>query len=656
MARERTTFLCILIAFLLLSSSVIGVLTSGESTNDLEDDVGPEPTVDHKYVSSSYNGSYPFSNEYPSLSQLYSWYDDLEANHSSICKKIKIGESYEGRNLTVLKVSDNVSQDEDEPAVLIDGNIHAREWSTHQAASYLLWRLTTEYDTNETIHWLVNNREIFIMPMLNPDGYYYDGNGNLSEKEYWRKNRNSSTPTSAVGVDLNRNWDSQWEKGDDEPSNQTYHGERPFSENETSCLKEFILEQGIDSYQNIHSHLGSLLLPSYDSAHSEWFQGMADHMTQLTSRMGHGDRHYTYGRPEKEVGYKAYGAADNWVYGEIRAQSFSFELFTGKWENISHGFYPLEEDIMTINQDVDESLIYQARVADAELGDEVYIKQPPVPYLVFGSLEDKDGEPVQGVNVTVENQRTDEEISIKTDSNGYYEVNLALLVDEGYKEGDTISVETDPGTTRELFEIGENWGHRLDLQYSEAAQVNTGWFNVFTDNSIEFSGNVTLGKTDSVEGYFQYRVQGNETWEESGRRQIDGDQVYSITLEDLVFGRAYEFRAAIEWMSGEENDYGRIKTFNTTHELTLSSTVGGEVISPGEDIFEYDYGSEVELEASVSGDHRFIQWIGDTEGIKDVQAKKTTVEMLDDYEIRAYFQIGDGSQEDPYLIESVHHL
>ncbi|MFO8108992.1 MAG: M14 family zinc carboxypeptidase [Thermoplasmata archaeon] len=407
---------------------------------------------------------YPFPDHYPSVSELYSWYDDLEVEYPNLISKINIGQSYEGRDLWVLEVtSDEDTQVDYKPGFLVDGNMHAREWSGNQVSAYFMWRLLNEYDTNETIHWLVNNRRIYVMPMQNPDGYTYDGDGGVGSGNNWRKNRNDSIPDDAVGVDLNRNWDIMWESGNDDPRGGDYHGEAPFSEYENWHERDFILDNSIDSYQNIHSYAGTLLIPlcysSDPSPHDDWYRGMASHMTSLSSRMGDENSHYSYGQPHETIGYSAPGGAGDWTYDALGIQSLVFEIETG-----GGGFYPGTDDIMTINQDVDDSLIYQARVSDVDLGDGTNHLFPPVPYILYGNVEDTGGSPVTDVPVTLENVDTQETLSINTDMNGYYELNYGNLVDHGYEPSDSFTVSVE--TSSVDFSIGDEWGQRIDIEFT----------------------------------------------------------------------------------------------------------------------------------------------------------------------------------------------
>ena len=85
-----------------------------------------------------------------------------------------IGASYEGRELWAVKISDNVGVDEGEPEVLLSAGQHAREHLTIEMALYLIDELTSRYATDPRIKGIVDSREIWIIPNVNPDGSEYD--------------------------------------------------------------------------------------------------------------------------------------------------------------------------------------------------------------------------------------------------------------------------------------------------------------------------------------------------------------------------------------------------------------------------------------------------------------------------------------------------
>ena len=84
-------------------------------------------------------------------------------------------------------------------------------------------------------------------------------------------------------------------------------------------------------------------------------------------------------------------------------------------------------------------------------------------------------------------------------------------------------------------------------------------------------------------------------------------------------------------------DYVIIANFEEAHELTVSSTEGGLVTTPGEGVFTYQAGAVVSLVVSPASGHRFVNWTGDVDTIADVEAASTTITLDGDYEITASF-------------------
>src|SRR5687768_7999559 len=94
----------------------------------------------------------------------------IAADDPAIASMSSIGTSYQGRAIHVLKISDNVGTDEGEPEVLFTANQHAREHLTVEMALYIANQLTDGYPTDGRIANIVNDRETWIIPMVNPDG------------------------------------------------------------------------------------------------------------------------------------------------------------------------------------------------------------------------------------------------------------------------------------------------------------------------------------------------------------------------------------------------------------------------------------------------------------------------------------------------------
>src|SRR6476660_6519231 len=175
--------------------------------------------------------------DFPAYDSRYHSYAEMVAEinatrdaHPDIVAISSIGKSYQGRDLWVAKVSDNVATDESEPEVMLDSLHHAREHlSLEQNLAVLRW-LTTDYGTDGRITRIVNNREIWIVFAVNPDGAEYDLTG--SPYRAWRKNRQPNAGTTAIGTDLNRNYDYRFAccgGSSGNPASITYRGSKAFS-------------------------------------------------------------------------------------------------------------------------------------------------------------------------------------------------------------------------------------------------------------------------------------------------------------------------------------------------------------------------------------------------------------------------------------------
>lgn len=126
--------------------------------------------------------------QYYSIAEFQAFMQTTAAAYPEICELQQFGSSVQNRPLYFMKISDNVSQNEAEPEVKLVGSIHGDETVGFVMLTRLIQLLTEQYATDPRIANIVNNTEIWIAPLMNPDGY---ANG----ERY-----------NAAGVDLNRNF------------------------------------------------------------------------------------------------------------------------------------------------------------------------------------------------------------------------------------------------------------------------------------------------------------------------------------------------------------------------------------------------------------------------------------------------------------------
>ncbi|OQX55328.1 MAG: hypothetical protein B5M53_04420, partial [Candidatus Cloacimonas sp. 4484_209] len=145
---------------------------------------------------------------YHSYAEMKTIMQNMASNYPSICKFDSIGQTYLGETVYCVKISDDPgTEDPSEPDVLIMGVHHSREWAAAEVPLFIADSLTRAYSSNSTIKAVVDSREIWVVPVVNVDGYNYDYPG----QHYWRKNRQPYG--GATGTDPNRtyngscNWD-----------------------------------------------------------------------------------------------------------------------------------------------------------------------------------------------------------------------------------------------------------------------------------------------------------------------------------------------------------------------------------------------------------------------------------------------------------------
>ncbi len=134
--------------------------------------------------------AYPTHEAY--VAKMYKFATD----HPDICQVFSIGQSVDGREILMAKISDNVATKEAEPQFLYTGQMHGDEIVAYMMFLHLIDEIVENYGTDPQITRLVNEMEIWINPLSNPDGTYTTDNSNL----------NGATRANANGVDLNRNY------------------------------------------------------------------------------------------------------------------------------------------------------------------------------------------------------------------------------------------------------------------------------------------------------------------------------------------------------------------------------------------------------------------------------------------------------------------
>jgi hypothetical protein len=268
-----------------------------------------------------------------------------------ITEKQLLGLSIEGREIWHVKISDHADLDEEEPEVLYTALHHAREPQSMATVMYFMYYLLENYGRDPQVNYIIDNRELHFIPVVNPDGYVYNQLTNPGGGGMWRKNRRMNTDT-IYGVDLNRNYGYQWGYSDigssPDPSSNEYRGNEPFSEPETRVVRDFCENHQIKLCFNYHTFGNVLIYPwgynDQQTPDSLLYRELASSLTEVNN--------YLFGTGSETLGYIVNGDADDWMYGEQNTKnkiiSMTPEVGPSFWPDPAQ-IYPLAEENLQAN-------------------------------------------------------------------------------------------------------------------------------------------------------------------------------------------------------------------------------------------------------------------------------------------------------------------
>lgn len=255
---------------------------------------------------------------------------DYETNYPDIAKRFTYYTTEEGRTVWDMKISDNVALEEDEPAIIYVAQHHAREVMTEEIAMDIIDYLLTNYSTDPDVRYWVDNFEIWVRPVHNPDG----SNWVFTEYNMWRKNRRNNGD-GTYGVDPNRNYPFKWGAcggSSGSTSSNTYRGPSPASEPETRGLMYLTDEHRPVINLSYHSY-GQLVIHPYGCSgeypsppEKKVARNISSDIASLVARDS-GSGYY-----ENGTGWELLNAVDgemnDWFYGEMGSMGFTFEVNT----------------------------------------------------------------------------------------------------------------------------------------------------------------------------------------------------------------------------------------------------------------------------------------------------------------------------------------
>ncbi|MBN1860388.1 MAG: zinc carboxypeptidase [Candidatus Thermoplasmatota archaeon] len=259
----------------------------------------------------------------------------LQVNYSEIMSLTSIGRTSEGRDIWMVKLSDNVSQQEEEPGVLLMGAHHGNEKPSYEVCLFFIRYIVEQYENASLpeIRTAVDSTQIYLIPMVNPDGVEANTRKNCAPNH--GPFGLSSTVTS-YGVNLNRNYGDLWFLSYLLPtryslpfilpdSSFNYRGPYPFSENETKAVKNFVETHQISISISYHTYGEFIVYPwmhtTKQTPDEPLFRSVGENITLFND-------YYLYVKKDRLIPLYGgtLGSSENWLYRSGRIIAFTVEL------------------------------------------------------------------------------------------------------------------------------------------------------------------------------------------------------------------------------------------------------------------------------------------------------------------------------------------
>jgi hypothetical protein len=293
----------------------------------------------------SMGGFYTYSEVVTELDTMRMLYPNL------ITAKYSIGTTLEGRTIWSVKISDNPDVNEGEPEVFYNALIHAREPAGMMSVIYFMYHLLENYGTDPEVTYLVDNRELYFVPVINVDGYEYNYQMASNGGYMWRKNKRDNNLNGIFeegydGVDLNRNFGYMWGYNNigssPDPSSEIYRGTAAFSEPETQVLRDFCNDENFLIAVNFHSYWNVIFTPwEYVLIQTPDSNLFNNTISLATVFNGYENGWYI---PDS---YELNGSANDWMYGEQTSKPKIY-AYLPEVGNDNDGFWPIPDRIFPL--------------------------------------------------------------------------------------------------------------------------------------------------------------------------------------------------------------------------------------------------------------------------------------------------------------------
>ena len=441
-----------------------------------------------------FGGFYTYSEMLDELDDMHNQYPNLISQRVDLkdynyTNTPHIHETYEGRFLQLIKISDNPEIVEDEPQILYTALHHAREPGSMQQLIYFMWYLLENYDSNNSIKQIIDNSELYFVPCVNPDGYIYNETIEPNGGGMWRKNRRDNH-----GVDNNRNYSYVDVNGNEvwntsgtssNPSGSTYAGDEPFSEAENKAIRFLVESKNFKLALNNHTY-GNLLLYPYGYDYNQPTEDN-DIYEFITSELVSENN---YNNIISADLYPAAGDSDDFMYGMLITEDNQIrEKIFAMTPEIGNSFWPQSSTI----EDLCKGMLQLNLTAAKMIGNYAKLKDNTSNFISNLNFESNFSIQRLGISddeeflisvIPVSSNIEDISSSISINSIEIGEIindNFYIALDESIEEGDSVAYKyvLNNGLYDEEILVSKIYGQTQIIIEDESDNYSTFW----NDNS-----------------------------------------------------------------------------------------------------------------------------------------------------------------------------
>ncbi|NWH72903.1 CBPO Carboxypeptidase, partial [Piaya cayana] len=302
---------------------------------ELVDQSMPKERSSHRQVPEGY-----VYTQYHPMEEIYEWMTEIQKINRELVTQHYLGRTFENRPMYYLRIRQ--PSDKTKKIIWMDCGIHAREWISPAFCQWFVKEILQNYESDPKIRKFLQNLDLYILPVLNIDGYIYS----WEKERLWRKNRFPYLNGTCYGTDLNRNFNSSWCSvgASHDCNSEIFCGSGPESEPETRAVAQFIEGKKSDilCYLTIHSY-GQYILTPYGSttkppSNNEELMYVAE--KAAAALMGKYGTRYQVGSTSLIL-YNNSGSSRDWVHMIGIPFSYTFELR----DKGTHGFVLPPEQI-----------------------------------------------------------------------------------------------------------------------------------------------------------------------------------------------------------------------------------------------------------------------------------------------------------------------